>query len=215
MGVHDAGAGNCLFNPFLTIGWRGRNVYCYHHSGGSFRPSVTKDMQLLLHDLQWNRVDKVRGRKYKIISYSGTLDMDVIGLDVVLEEKMPEDVSILLADDNVQLLQMLKAFFSRNGFRCFSCSSGSEADTILQSIGDINLVLTDHNMPGNENLQMVRKIRELYPDIKVVVMSGGFSWKTQKELKDIGVCRYLQKPFCLSTLQAMINEEIMDQAVGE
>ncbi|MCE5272948.1 response regulator [bacterium] len=131
------------------------------------------------------------------------------------EMEMEQNKTILLADDNVQILRMLNSFFRRAGYRCKLCTCGEEAANILRNDRDIGLVLTDHKMPGNEALQMVKEIRIKYPDIKIVVMSGNYSDDTLLELKGIGVRKYLQKPLELRQLQMTIQEELFSSMAGE
>jgi solute carrier family 13 (sodium-dependent dicarboxylate transporter), member 2/3/5 len=121
---------------------------------------------------------------------------------------MDEGIKILLADDNIILLNNLNTLLSGFGYNCLSGSNNSEVEFILQSEPGIRLVLTDHHIPGNERLQMVKDIREKYPEIRIIVMSGTHTEETGQALERMQVRTYLQKPVAIQVLHSAIAQAL-------
>ena len=80
---------------------------------------------------------------------------------------------VLIVDDEVELLEIASTYLTDSGYRTFEATDGATAVEIIQHEQDIVLVITDVIMPGGMNgVQLVQKIREYDPAIKVIYSSG-------------------------------------------
>lgn len=79
---------------------------------------------------------------------------------------------VLLVDDNVDLLDMAVVLFRQLGFEVLTATSGDEAIEILRDTPDFDLLFTDVVMPGISGIQLGHETRKLYPDMKIILVSG-------------------------------------------
>jgi CheY-like chemotaxis protein len=106
---------------------------------------------------------------------------------------------LLMVDDEAGLLAMVKSTLETLGYRVLTASSGLEALAILESShSEIDLVLTDWQMPLMSGAELVRKIHTTYPDLKIIVGTGGEIVETAP----LPVSGILQKPY---TTEAMLK----------
>jgi two-component system cell cycle sensor histidine kinase/response regulator CckA len=103
---------------------------------------------------------------------------------------------ILLVDDEDNILQATAATLEHFGYRTLASSNGVEAVAAYRaSAGEIDLVLTDMAMPEMDGPSLIRELRELEPDLKIVGMSGLMNAEQTAELKSLGIDSFLTKPF--------------------
>ena len=79
---------------------------------------------------------------------------------------------LLLVDDEVDGAEFAAALLRSHGLQVIVAHSAVEALQALQDDKEINAVLTDVMMPGMSGLQLAGSIREKYPALKIVLMSG-------------------------------------------
>lgn len=82
---------------------------------------------------------------------------------------------ILLVDDNAIQGATRKAILSRTGRNITIATDGEQALQILEEIGTdcpVSLVITDHLMPGMNGPEFVTRLRQQYPQMPVMVLSG-------------------------------------------
>ena len=108
---------------------------------------------------------------------------------------VPGDGQILLVDDEVGVLNVTERGLSRLGYDVRAYDSSAEA---LAAFGGApaayDLVLTDQTMPEMTGLQLAREIRNVRPDVPIVVTSGYPEAVSEGEMQDMGRCEFLPKP---------------------
>lgn len=103
--------------------------------------------------------------------------------------------NILIVDDSRIFRKILSATLTKNGYEVVGeASNGEEALNLLaQTTPDI--VTLDITMPVMDGLETLEKIKEGYPNQKVIMVSAaGQKNKVMTALKN-GACDFLQKPF--------------------
>ena len=113
------------------------------------------------------------------------------------------NLSILIIDDEEAQLVSLKSFLRRRGYEIFTASNGREGLEIVQS-NTIDLVLTDFRMPEWDGLFVLGKIKELNPDIDVVVMTAYGNVESAVKIMKCGAYDYLSKPVDLDELEILV-----------
>ena len=108
--------------------------------------------------------------------------------------------TLLIVDDEKTQLRALESFLQRRGFRVFTAESGEQALEILQE-NTIDLVLSDFKMPGWSGLVLLRKIKELNPEIEVVIITAYGGVEDAVEIMKAGAYDYLTKPIDLNELE--------------
>ena len=114
--------------------------------------------------------------------------------------------TILLVDDEKSLRKLGKRILSAAGYRVLEASDGAMALRVAaEEVGEIDLVLTDVEMPTLGGRGMVDELRELSPGIRVLFMSG----YTDNEILRRGIrtseTEFLQKPFTAEALCAAVR----------
>jgi CheY-like chemotaxis protein len=114
--------------------------------------------------------------------------------------------NLLLVDDETNFLlslaDMLKV--SNNDFSVATAGNGIEACKIIDS-GNIDLVVTDLNMPGMDGFQLMAHIGKDHPKTPVIAMTAYGTPEMESRLGDLGVFKYIEKPIDFDSLLNMIN----------
>ena len=113
--------------------------------------------------------------------------------------------SILLIDDEESQLLSLKSFLSKRGYKIFTASDGETGYKIAEE-NMIDIVLTDFNMPGWDGLMVLQKLKELNPEIDIVVMTAFGSIENAVSLMKAGAYDYIIKPIDLDELENTLEK---------
>jgi DNA-binding NtrC family response regulator len=119
-------------------------------------------------------------------------------------KQMPE---ILLIEDDISMRTMMIDFFSQKNFTFSAASCGSEALKLIRE-KRFDLVITDIIMDNQDGLEVIRAIKNSYPEIKVIAISGGGKLSAEIYLKIaslLGAVSIFQKPFSMNDLLKEIN----------
>lgn len=110
---------------------------------------------------------------------------------------------VLVDDDAGGRLAMLKAL-QRVGYEVFPFGLGLEALAFLREHPDVELLLTDLKMPGIDGLEVLRRAREMVPDIGALMITAFGSIETAVGAMKYGAEDYLEKPVNLEVLRARV-----------
>jgi len=111
-------------------------------------------------------------------------------------------VKILLVDDEIGILDSLRILFRGEGYEVVTALGGAEALEFL-SQEKVDLVVTDIRMPAVSGLAVLTRIRELDPEIPVILMTAQASLQSAVRAVNEGAYYYLQKPFANDDLLAI------------
>lgn len=120
--------------------------------------------------------------------------------------KKAENLKILIVEDDTEVLDVL-AFGLRkheNSYSVETAADGFQAGQIIERFQP-DLVVLDIFLPTIDGYKVCRIIKEHYPDIKVIAITGRGSETVRKQILDEGADEYLEKPFDLSDLAESIN----------
>lgn len=116
--------------------------------------------------------------------------------------------TILIADDSATMRAMLVAIVEAVGdYRIVEASSGFEALRLLPR-DQVDLILTDINMPDINGLELISYLRANpnYKKIPVFIISTEGSAKDIEKGKQLGADEYVVKPFSPAALQKLIRQ---------
>lgn len=112
---------------------------------------------------------------------------------------------ILLAEDQVTLLRLMRRALSMSEFEVSSHLHGLDAlDAFRADPDGFDIVVTDHMMPKMTGLQLAEQVHELRPHLPIILISGVLP--SDHELAQAGVRRVLAKPYSLESLAATLEE---------
>ena len=125
---------------------------------------------------------------------------------------MSKKYSILVIDDEIEILDMLSRFLNRNPN--FSVQTFSNPVSALSSINNntkYDLVLLDIMMPQMNGLDVVEKLKEINSDQKVIMMTAYSTLDKVLKSHKIGATNYIMKPFSsLDALEKKVVEVLED-----
>lgn len=124
--------------------------------------------------------------------------------------------TILLTEDEESLRELVLSMLSENGYTVLEAANGTEAMEIArQARGKIDLLLTDVVMPGLGGPDLADQLVALYPEIKVLYMSGYTEFAApQNKMLQQGR-PLLQKPFTQQSLARKVRDVLKDSRASE
>ncbi len=114
---------------------------------------------------------------------------------------------LLIADDEPLFLRTTATLLRDAGYRCTCAADGSSAREALAR-EPFDLILTDLNMPGNRQLELLREGRENWPQTPLIVITGAPSLPTAIESIRLGITDYLLKPVKYEDLLSSIQRAL-------
>ncbi len=123
-----------------------------------------------------------------------------------------KDKTVLVVDDEEDLTWSIGKHLEkdREYYRHMTCNSGAEALDILAR-HPIDMVITDIRMPEISGLDLLLKIGELYPHIKVIIMTAYGNSEVQEQANERGCFRYIEKPFEIRELRELIRDTLEEK----
>ena len=110
------------------------------------------------------------------------------------EERETRGQGILIADDCEVMQHLLKGFLSSNGYRVVGVAGNGEEAVRLYERYSPSLVTMDINMPVMDGLEATKKIKEMDPDAKIIVVSIELEKSTILKAVKSGADEYIAKP---------------------
>jgi len=125
----------------------------------------------------------------------------------VLQPAPHHDLTIVVAEDDPQVLETTILLLSKLGYRAVGAPDGKAAMSLLQRTSYVDVLLTDVIMPnGVSGLDLARKAAAIYPNIKILFMSGyNDNVDVHKGVVDAEFM-LLNKPFSSEDLQRALSE---------
>lgn len=120
--------------------------------------------------------------------------------------------TILVIDDDAQVRTLIVHMLEREHHRVVEAHNGSEGIRHFEKLG-IDLVITDILMPEKDGIEVIREIRKLNPDVKMVAISGGGQLGADQYLKlaeKLGAQHTLLKPFKREELLNIVRGSLND-----
>ncbi len=113
---------------------------------------------------------------------------------------------IMLVEDELMLMELLKSVFEEDGYRVVTAVDGEEAVKIFnQKKTEIGVVLTDMGLPKLGGWEMFEKLREIDPNVKVILASGFVDQEMRTELINKGAKDFVQKPYVPDIILKLIR----------
>lgn len=120
---------------------------------------------------------------------------------------------ILLIEDEEKLRRVVRLHLESEGHEVLAHAS---AETALGEAGNADLVVTDLKLPGMDGMSLLERIRESNNEVPVVVMTAFGNIETAVEAMKHGALDFLQKPFSLDHLTAVVKKAAsLRQLIGE
>ncbi len=121
-------------------------------------------------------------------------------------------VNILVVDDDKSMREFLGLMLRRERYNITTAKDGADAILLLKE-NYFELLITDLTMPAITGLELLKKSRELYPDIKVIMITAFGTVETAVEAMKLGAYDYITKPFNNDDIRIKIRRAIESQKI--
>ncbi len=118
--------------------------------------------------------------------------------------------SILIVDDDYGSNKTLALIFGKKGYETDTALTGQEALEKARQRA-FNLALLDIKLPDMEGVALIPSLKQLYPEIVVIVVTGHASVDTAVQALDYGATAYFTKPLDMDALLATVKETLDKQ----
>ena len=117
---------------------------------------------------------------------------------------------ILVVDDEPQIRDLLRRFFTKKNYTVVTAETGAECLAILKK-EEIDAVLLDFAMPGMTGLEALQKIQALHPGLPVVMVTGETDEDLAKAMLEEGAFDYVMKPMNFDYLERTIYLKLAER----
>ena len=114
-----------------------------------------------------------------------------------------DKIKILILDDEQQFTEELSGFFE-DDYITYEANNVGDGRRILKE-KDIDLLILDVRLPGISGLDILKEVKEQFPNIEVIVISAHGDMDTVIKALRLGAFDYLRKPFRFIDLQVLSN----------
>ncbi|MEZ6235735.1 MAG: response regulator [Phycisphaerales bacterium] len=114
--------------------------------------------------------------------------------------------TILIIDNDDGLVAALRVRLESMGYRCRGASTGAQGIAAFLE-HDVDLVISDLNMPGGDGVGLARNVRAR-SDVPIIIITG-FRDEFRRELRAIPRVTTLQKPFAFEALRDLVEAELL------
>jgi DNA-binding NtrC family response regulator len=112
--------------------------------------------------------------------------------------------SIIVVDDEIVIVTLLREFLIENGYVVKGFTSGRDALEAVKS-DPVDMILTDLSMPEMDGIQVLKAALEVNPQHVCIIITGHATVRTAVEAMTAGAFDYLIKPFDLDILLAVLS----------
>ena len=110
--------------------------------------------------------------------------------------------TVLVVDDEKGIRDTLEKSLRKENYRVLVASDGREALDVINH-DSVDVVITDLKMAGIDGLTFLRAVKQIHPEIEVVVMTGYGTIDTAVEAIKEGAYDFIQKPFKKITIKVL------------
>lgn len=116
---------------------------------------------------------------------------------------------VLFVDDEAAIAEMSAEHLQRLGYQVTAKNSSEEALKLFRAQpADFDVIITDQTMPGCTGLQLATEVRNIRPEMPVVLITGFSEAVTPERLREDGITALVTKPFASQALAAAVRQAL-------
>jgi two-component system response regulator (stage 0 sporulation protein F) len=112
---------------------------------------------------------------------------------------------VLIVDDQFGIRTLLNEVLQKEGYEIHQASNGFQALHIMEKHAP-DLVLLDIKIPGMDGLEILKKMKEMDPEIRVIIMTAYGELDMIEETKKHGALDHFSKPFDIGEIQEAVKQ---------
>ena len=212
----DAAVRSRIFEPFFTTKETGQGTGL----GLSIVYAIIKNHHAVI-DVESQPGRGTTFRLYlPVASVKEKSSEETIRRETPVVKATDEKGTILLAEDEENMVQLLKRALSQRGYQVLVAADGAVAiDLFSRHSHEIDAVLLDVGLPKIAGWDVIRRLKEIDPGVSVVVASGYIEPELKSKMFEAGVKAVVHKPYAVAniieTLQDVIAKSRMPSADNE
>jgi DNA-binding response OmpR family regulator len=114
--------------------------------------------------------------------------------------------TVLVVEDDETVRDAMTRILVREGYLALTAETGHDALGFLRTpLSPINVVILDVHLPDVSGIELCARIRELHPNMPIVVCTGEAEPSEGAQLLELGVHRYFRKPVAVDELLATVE----------
>jgi len=117
---------------------------------------------------------------------------------------------ILIVDDQFGIRILLNEVFQKEGYQTFQAANGVQALDIVTK-HDPDLVLLDMKIPGMDGIEILKRMKVIDPDIRVIIMTAYGELDMIQEAKNLGAITHFAKPFDIDDIRAAVKKHMPEK----
>lgn len=123
-----------------------------------------------------------------------------------------QKVRLLVADDELIIREGIRSGIEwhRLGISLIGAAANGRAALELLQREPADILLTDINMPVMDGIELCRQARRLYPNLKIIVLSGYEEFEFAKQALEVSAMKYILKPFTREELEETLVDAASD-----
>lgn len=114
-------------------------------------------------------------------------------------------IRILLVDDEENARLALSRILSKEGYLVASVSNGFEALSYMRE-QDVNLIVTDINMPEMDGISFLKEVNKSFPGSNVIMITAYGGVESYIEAINLGAFEYINKPVKVEELKSILKK---------
>lgn len=119
--------------------------------------------------------------------------------------------NILIVDDQFGIRILLNEVLQKEGYKTFQAANEVQAlDIVTKHAPD--LVLLDMKIPGMDGIEILKRMKVIDPDIRVIIMTAYGELDMIQEAKDLGAITHFAKPFDIDDIRTAVRKYIPQKA---
>jgi DNA-binding response OmpR family regulator len=131
-----------------------------------------------------------------------------------MEDTSMKNKNVLIVDDEKNIRLTLSMALEPLGLNIDTAINGEDALSILKT-RDIDIILLDLKMPGIDGIEVLRRVREIHSDIRVIIITAHGTIDSAVEAMKLGAVDFLQKPFAPQEIREIVSRVIARDELEE